>query len=340
MRALIFNGGLKFTYEYPCPQRPAGESIVAVCLAGICATDLEIVKGYMGFSGVLGHEFVGQVIESDRKGLIGRRVVGEINCPCGACELCRRGRGSHCRARSVLGIQKRDGAFADFLCLPDGNLHPVPEAVSDREAVFVEPLAAACRAFEQAVPQSGERVVILGDGRLGLLIAAVFVAHGSEVTLMGAHRNKLLIAESWGAHVELEGSGCAASRSDIVVDATGTPAGLQRAMALVSPGGKIILKTTVAAPYHIALSPLVVDEITVIGSRCGPFGTALDLLAARRVDVRPMVTAEYPLEEGVEAFRRAGEGDALKVLLSNEHAQVHSGPYAREAREVAAHTRV
>ncbi|MCX6353351.1 MAG: alcohol dehydrogenase catalytic domain-containing protein [Candidatus Aureabacteria bacterium] len=321
MRALFFDGKLKFTAEHPRPERSDQEACVAVSLAGICATDIEIVKGYMGFRGILGHEFVGKVLESGRSELVGKRVVGEINCPCGSCELCRRGLGNHCPERSVLGIKNRDGAFAEYLVLPDKNLHLVPDTVSDRDAVFSELLAAACRAFEQANIREGEQVAVLGDGRLGLLIAAVFIAHGVEITVIGKHGEKLAIAHGWGARTELIPGDPRDLRADIVVDATGSASGLAYAMEMVRPGGRIVMKTTIAAPHALSLAPLVVNEITLIGSRCGSFDHALALLAGKRVGVGALISAEYPLERAEEAFKRAGSGGALKVLfdISGHH---------------------
>lgn len=314
MRALVYDGKLSLRDDYPRPERKPGESLVAVSLAGICATDLEIVKGYMGFRGVLGHEFTGRVAESDRKDLIGARVVGEINCPCGRCALCRRGLGKHCPSRSVLGIQGRDGAFADYLVLPDGNLHAVPDGVSDREAVFTEPLAAAWQALIQAVPAKGEEAVVLGDGRLGLLVAMVFAAEGVPVTLLGKHGDKLAIARKAGAKTGMIGGADRLLRADLVVEATGHPSGLETALRIVRPAGRIVLKTTVAGPHTTGLAPLVVNEVTVIGSRCGPFDRALGSLASRSVDVSAMVSAEFTLEKGVEAMRAAA--GSLKVLLA------------------------
>lgn len=314
MRALVYNGTVHLRTDYPAPERTPGESLVAVSLAGICATDLEIVRGYMGFRGVLGHEFVGRVTESDRSDLIGRRVVGEINCPCGRCALCARGLGKHCPSRNVLGIQGRDGAFADLLVLPDNNLHPVPEGVSDREAVFTELLAAAWQALIQAAPAKGEETVILGDGRLGILVAMVFASEGLPVTLLGKHPEKLALARAAGAETRLVGEAHGMPEADVVVEATGSPSGLAMALGIVRPTGRIVIKTTVAVPHSVALAPLVVNEVTVIGSRCGPFGRALESLSAHAVDVSSLVGAEFPLERGVEAMRAAA--GALKVLLT------------------------
>jgi alcohol dehydrogenase len=274
------------------------------------------MKGYMGFRGVPGHEFVGRVVESDRRELIGERVVGEINCPCRGCVLCRAGLGKHCRSRSVLGIQGRNGAFAEYLTLPDVNLHRVPASVSDREAVFVEPLAAACQALEQSGVSGGDKVVVLGDGKLGLLIAMIFAVSGAAVAVVGTHEKKLAIAERAGITARTVAGAASCAEADIVVEATGSPTGLECALRMVRPGGTIVLKTTVAAPHTLDLSRLVVDEVSLIGSRCGSFDEALALLAENRLDVLPLISAEYPLERGREAFAKAGERDSLKVLLT------------------------
>lgn len=316
MRALVFDGSLRFRDDYPSPRRNPGESLIEVDLAGVCATDLEIVKGYMGFRGIPGHEFVGRVVESDREDLRGMRVVGEINCPCGACDLCNRGLGNHCRARTVLGIQGKDGAFAEYLTLPDRNLHAVPAGVTDRQAVFAEPLAAACRAFDHANLAEGERAVVLGDGRLGLLIAMVFRAEGRSVTLVGKHERKLELARSAGIHVLRLSEAGEVRGADAVVDASGDASGLECALDLVRPAGRIVLKTTIASPYRIDLSRVVINEVSIIGSRCGPFERALRLLADRRVEIDAMISAEYPLEVGTEAFTRAGDGVSVKLLLA------------------------
>lgn len=315
MRALVYDGVLSFRDDYPPPRRAPGESLVRVMLAGICATDCEIVKGYMGYRGIPGHEFVGVVEESDTRELLGRRVVGEINCPCGKCTLCAAGLGNHCAERSVLGILHRDGAFAEHLTLPDSNLHPVPDGVSDREAVFTEPLAAACRALEQAELSEKENVTILGDGRLGILAAMVFSSAGVPVKLVGKDRRKLALAAGDRVAVEVLGERGARRDADVVVDATGSPSGLECALKIVRPTGKIILKTTIAEPYRLDLAPLVVDEVTLIGSRCGPFKKAIELLDSRRLDILPLVSAEYPLDRGPEAFEKAGGEGVVKVLL-------------------------
>ncbi|MCX6357684.1 MAG: alcohol dehydrogenase catalytic domain-containing protein [Candidatus Aureabacteria bacterium] len=317
MNALLFDGGLRFRNDYPEPACGKGESLVAISVAGICATDLEIVKGYMGFRGVPGHEFVGRVIQSGRPGLKGARVVGEINCSCGRCDLCRRGLQKHCRSRTVLGIQGRDGAFADYLSLPDDNLHILPGKISDQAAVFAEPLAAACQACDDAGVREGEEVAILGDGRLGLLTALAFLAHGTRVTLIGTHRQKLAIAGRAGARTVVSGEAGRGGPYDAVIEATGSPDGLAQALAMVRPRGRIVMKTTVACRHALSLASLVIDEVSLVGSRCGNFNAAIALLEQGRVDPEPMISARYPLSEGEAAFSRAGDHDALKVVFLN-----------------------
>ena len=318
MTALYYDGGLSLRRDYPVPAPGEGESLVRVLLAGICSTDLEIAAGYMAFRGVPGHEFVGVVVKSGTRALVGKRVVGEINCPCGECALCRRGLGRHCPNRSVLGIAGRDGAFAEYLVLPDANLHPVPPGVSDDEAVFTEPLAAACRAFEHANAAPGEKVLILGDGRLGILIARVFAARGVPVTLLGRHARNLELAAAPLVTTGMVGDKGEGRSADVVIEATGSASGLPLALSRLRPEGRLVLKTTIADRYRIDLAPIVVDEITVIGSRCGSFEAALDLIASGGVELASLVSARYPLDRAIEAFAKAAGKGVLKVLLETD----------------------
>ena len=315
MKALVFDKSLQFVPNYPDPSPRLNEALIRVTRAGVCNTDLEIVKGYMGFTGVLGHEFVGVVESAPKKELVGRRVVGEINCACGACEMCRRGLGRHCPTRTVLGILSRDGAFAERLTLPVENLHVVPDELADDEAVFTEPVAAAFEIIEQ-LPYLGPTysVVVLGDGKLGLLVAQVLVTTGCRLVAVGKHPEKLgiLQARKIATRLLIE---CGDDQFDIVVDCTGSPSGFELASKLVRPRGTIVLKSTVAGAAPLNLAPLVINEITVIGSRCGPFPPALQALRARKVDVRPLISAAYPIEEGVAAMHCAAQKGALKVLL-------------------------
>ncbi len=313
MRAAVFEDQLLFTDRAELRPVRDNEVIVDVVKAGICETDLQLCRGYMGFRGTLGHEFVG-IARSGR--FAGRRVVGEINCPCRACELCRNRLGNHCPQRTVVGIVAHDGAFADSLLIPEANLHEVPAHVSDEEAVFVEPLAAACRVPEQISLKGGERVTILGDGRLGNLCAQVLGYHGCNVRVVGKHDFKLSVLGSLGiATTRLEVLLLERS-ADLVVDCTGSPSGLGLALQLVRPCGTIVLKSTVAAAQTVHMAAFVIDEIRLLGSRCGPFDTALDLLSRGVISVKPLLSATYPLESAVAAFAHAARQDTLKVLFA------------------------
>jgi threonine dehydrogenase-like Zn-dependent dehydrogenase len=310
MRALRWDGSrLSVARDVPDPVPAPGEALVRVHLAGICRTDLEIRRGYLGFRGTLGHEWVGQVVNAPDPELVGRRVVGEINFACGACPTCRAGLRRHCPTRRVLGIVGADGAFADLLVVPAANLHPVPDSVPDAAAVFTEPLGAAFEILEQ-LPVAGLRAVVLGDGKLGLLVAQVLRAAGADTLLAGHHPEKLERARRLGL-----AAGSPAPGADLVVDATGAPGGLAAALGLVRPRGTIVLKTTVASEHRLDLSPTVIDEVTIVGSRCGPFAPALAALATTSVSVAPLVDAVYPLNDGVEAFAGAATPGTLKVLL-------------------------
>ena len=324
MHALVYDGeALRLREDYPRPGPPPGEALVRVRLAGICNTDLEIVRGYMGFRGVLGHEFVGTVEEcaagSEARSeaeclMIGQRVVGEINAYCGECSTCRAGRPTHCPNRTTLGIWGRDGAFAEYLTLPVRNLHRVPDTISDEEAVFTEPLAAALEILEQVHLRPTDRVVVLGDGKLGLLVAQALALTGCDLLAVGRHREKLAILARRGipTALEAEAEGLAA---DVVVECTGRPEGFAAARRILRPRGTLVLKSTYHGYVEADLTGLVVDEITLVGSRCGPFPPALRLLQRGLVDVRSLISAVYPLAQGVEAFARAAEPGVLKVLL-------------------------
>ncbi len=314
MRAVLFDGNLKLSSDYPAPKRQPGESLIRVKLAGICNTDLEITKGYMGYSGVLGHEFVGVVEESDEPRLRNKRVVGEINIGCNECEACTSGMRTHCSSRTVLGIMGRDGAMADLCALPDSNLHEVPEAVPDEAAVFCEPLAAAFEILAQVPVEPDQKTVVLGDGKLGLLVAQVLKTTGADVLLLGHSSEKLLLARNWGVRTALADE-LRAETADVVVDCTGSTDGFATALGIVRPRGTIVVKTTVAERFSINLAPLVINEITVVGSRCGPFEPALNALADGSVRVREMITDIFPLVRAPEAFERASRREAIKVLL-------------------------
>ncbi len=316
MRAILCDNGFRFDPAYPDPVPPPGEALVRVRLAGICNTDLELLRGYMAFRGVLGHEFVGEVVQGPEPAWISRRVVGDINAACYACAACRAGRHTHCPNRTTLGIDRRDGALADYLVLPQTNLYAVPDQLPDEAAVFAEPLAAACEILEQVHLRPTDRVIVLGDGKLGLLVAAVLRLTGCDLTLVGRRPEKLAIAAGWGVPVRLVEHALPARSADVVVECTGSPAGFAQARALVRPRGTLVLKSTYYGDLALNLSALVVDEITLVGSRCGPFAPALRLLASGLVDVRPLITAVYTLDEAQAAFDRAGAKGVLKVLVA------------------------
>jgi alcohol dehydrogenase len=316
MKALCFDGKLTLR-EVAKPLRAPGEALIQVLLAGICGTDREILKGYSGFRGILGHEFVGRVVECDDPKWIGQRVVGEINLACGRCEWCAKGLGRHCPHRTVLGIVNRDGVFAEFVTLPVVNLHRVPDEVSDQAATFVEPLAAAAEILEQMRLAPGTRVAIVGDGRLGLLTAQVLRHAAAEVTLIGRHGWKLDLARAWGVRVLSEDDEELASSSfPVTVEATGSPCGIDEALRLVQPRGTVVMKSTFHGAAHFDATKLVVDEVTLLGSRCGVFGPALELLRHGHVTVHHLINKIFPLELGLEAFEYLDQTSAVKVLLA------------------------
>ena len=312
MRALVLDEGVRLRTAQPAPTPAAGEVLVRVACAGICETDLQLIKGYMGFRGVLGHEFVG-VAESGP--FTGQRVVGEINCACGACDMCARGLPTHCSKRTVLGILNHDGAFADLISVPQRNLHRVPDSIPNDIAVFTEPVAAACQIPEQLPIGRTDRVVVLGDGRLGILCAQVLAGLSDRVTVVGKHPGKLALVESLGIATTLLSDAPPDRSADVVVDCTGSETGLPTALRLVRPRGTIVLKTTVAGQQSMAYAPFVIDEVTLVGSRCGPFERALDALERGLIDVRFLVSERFSLSEGVRALERAQEPGVLKVLL-------------------------
>ncbi|WP_298819269.1 MDR/zinc-dependent alcohol dehydrogenase-like family protein [Chloroflexus sp.] len=312
MRAIVFDNQLQFRADYPEPQRQPGEALIRPHLVGICNTDLEITRGYMNFRGVLGHEFVGTVIESDNPAWIGQRVVGEINAACRRCPTCLRGDESHCPQRTTLGIDRRDGAMADLFTLPESCLHAVPTTVSDEAAVFTEPLAAALEIVQQSHIHPTDRVAVVGDGKLGAMIAQVLRLTGCDLTLVGRHPERWELYRRQGVTC-VTVSELTANQFDIVIDCTGNPAGLATARQLVRPRGRLVLKSTFAAEARLNLSMLVVDEIQLIGSRCGPFAPALRLLERGLIETESLISARYPLDAGMHAFAVAP--GQLKVLL-------------------------
>lgn len=319
MYALVINQAaprsITFVTDRPEPSPAAGEVRIRVRLAGICSTDLEIVRGYMNFTGVPGHEFVGLVDHGPTE-LLGKRVVAEINCVTQDSHARDEDARKHAWPRTVLGILGRDGAFADYVTAPAANCHILPDSVSDREAVFVEPLAAAAQATRDFAFSRDMRVALLGSGRLGILCAQVLALHVDSLDVIGRNERTLGVCRSLGLRTMLVSELSPDARYDVLVECTGSADGLRTALKCVRPRGAIILKSTYAQPPEIDLSPVVINEIRVIGSRCGPFAPAIALLAARRVKVEPLIDGEFPLSRGVEAFAAAGRAGALKVLLA------------------------
>lgn len=315
MRAVIVsNGVLRIEVDWPRPQPSESEALIRLSVAGICATDLEIVKGYAGFSGVLGHEFVGVVEQCAVTEWLGRRVVGTINLGCRTCPVCLAEGPEHCPNRSTLGIRGKDGAFADYLTLPVVNLIPVPDDVPDEVAVFTEPLAAALRIREQLPIHPTHRLAVVGPGRLGLLIGKVLALHGNEVVMLGRSSASLALPERWGLTVGYP-QDYPADAFDLVVEATGNEAGLRESLRLVRPRGTLVLKSTFQGTPSFDLTKLVVSEINLVGSRCGPFAPALRLLATGQIPVREMIDGEYLLDEALKAFAHAAQPGVRKILL-------------------------
>jgi len=306
-------GQLKLRHSIPVPDPPDGEALVRVKRAGICNTDVELARGYYPYSGVLGHEFVG-VVDRGPADLQGRRVVGEINAVCGRCDACRAGRRTHCERRTVLGIVNRNGAFAEYLTLPVENIHPIPAAVSDDAAVFIEPLAAALEIQEQVSIAPADRVLVIGDGKLGQLVAQTLALTGCQLRVVGRYGPKRALLEARGITViredEIRAGGC-----DVAVECTGNHLGFSAAVKALRPRGTLVMKSTYADTLTFNASTIVVNELTLIGSRCGPFPKAISLLADRAVDVTPLIQARYPLERALDAFDHAQRPGTLKVLF-------------------------
>ena len=299
----------------PRPERPEGFALIRLLAGGICNTDLELRRGYYGFSGTPGHEFVGEVVEADTHALAGRRVVGEINLACHACSWCARGLERHCPGRTVLGIVRQPGAFSEFFVLPERNLRLVPDSLRTETAVFTEPVAAACEILDQVAIPKGGAVAVLGDGKLGLLIAQVLQANGCRVHQFGRHSEKLRIAASQGVTTEIAGANLPVAEYEWVVDATGSPAGLRAAVGMVQPRGTVILKSTVHGEVPVDTAPVIVNEITLVGSRCGRFEPALELLRRGAIDVESMISDQMSLSRAVDAFGRAAQIRVIKVLI-------------------------
>ena len=317
MKALRVQDHAVVVADVPSPDRP-GEAVVRVIKSGVCNTDLEIVRGYAGFNGTIGHEFVGVVERSDSDpGWLGKRVVGEINVGCGVCPLCKQGDSRHCPERTVLGIHGRDGAHAEFLTLPSRNLIEVPDQVSNHAAVFAEPLAAAYGISERVVIAPDDRIAVIGDGKLGLLCAMTLKLSADSVTLIGKHRKKVALAGKRGVEGVMADNTAGLKNSfDIVVEASGSGTGFASALDLVKPRGTIVLKSTFHGDPRWEAARVVVDEISVVGSRCGRLAPAIELLASNRVHVDDLISEEFPLNDGVSALRAAEAKGVLKVLLA------------------------
>lgn len=301
--------------KVPQPRRPEGFATIRLLCGGICTTDLELQRGYYGFSGTPGHEFVGEVAASENANILGRRVVGEINLACRRCEWCRRGLGRHCPKRTVLGIVRHPGAFREFLTLPEVNLHVLPYSISNEAAVFVEPLAAACEILDQANLPEGADIAVLGDGKLGLLIAQVLNAGRFNVHLYGRHKDKLRIAERAGVQTVVVRNKLPSAAYDWIVEATGSQDGLRQAIRMARPRGTVFMKSTVHGAVRIDTAPVIVNEITLAGSRCGRFEPALNLLQSGKINVLDMISDTMPLSQAPRAFRLAARRGVLKVLL-------------------------
>ena len=319
MKAIVFDNELKLDNNYPKPIPQKGEALIRVTLAGICNTDNEITKGYMGYVGVLGHEFVGIVedVNGEDKSLIGKRVVAEISLGCDDpnCEWCAKKNYRHCPNRHTIGIWKKDGCMAEYLTVPTNILFEVPQNVTDEQAVFVEPLAAACEILEQLHIEPMSKIVVLGDGKLGLTTALTLNAHNLDVLLVGKHQNKLDIAAAQGVKTQLLDTFTPEKKYDVVVEATGSASGFETSMALTKPRGVLVLKSTVASGKELNLAPIVIDEITVLGSRCGQFPPALRLLKNHRIDFTPFITKTYSIDDALEAFEANKSKESLKILI-------------------------
>lgn len=319
MKAIVFDNELKLDKNYAKPVPQKGEALIKVSLAGICNTDYEITKGYMGYVGVLGHEFVGVVEEVNGadQSWVGKRVVAEISWGCDDpnCEWCAKKNYRHCPNRHTIGIWKKDGCMAEYITIPTNILFEVPENVTDEQAVFVEPLAAACEILEQLHIEPTSKVLVLGDGKLGLTTALTLNAHNLDVLLVGKHQNKLDIAKAQGVKTQLLSDFTPEKKYDVVVEATGSASGFETSMSLTKPRGVLVLKSTVATGKELNLAPIVIDEITVLGSRCGQFAPALRLLENKRIDFSPFISATYPIEDALEAFEANKSKETLKILI-------------------------
>ena len=317
MKALVFDKELNFVPDYPKPIPQKGEALIKITHAGICNTDVEITKGYMGFKGICGHEFLGVVeeINGENKNLIGKRVTGEINLGCGSCPDCYNNMQRHCQNRQTLGIYKKDGIFAEYVTLPIENIVEIPDNIPDSDAILIEPLAAALEILEQVHIKPADKIAVLGDGKLGILISLVLSTTPANLIVIGKHENKLEILKKQGIKTKLLKDATETKYYDIVVDATGSVDGFEKCVSLVKPRGILVLKSTVAAEKPINLSQIVIDEITIVGSRCGQFRPALRLLEKKIFDLKPLISKTFSFDNAIEAFNYAQEKGVLKVIL-------------------------
>jgi threonine dehydrogenase-like Zn-dependent dehydrogenase len=318
MIAVHLENGRVEIRKKPLPRRKDGFALIRVLAAGICNTDLELRRGYYGFRGTPGHEFTGEVVEAGTKALVGKRVAGEINLACGHCEYCRRNLGRHCLRRTVMGIVEHPGAFAEFVTLPEKNLHLVPRGLTPEQAVFIEPLAAACEILDQVRMGRGETAAVLGDGKLGLLIAQVLTARNIHVVHYGRHKEKLALSKAAGAETKIAGDKLPRGAYEYVVDATGSVRGLESAVHMTKPRGTVIMKSTVHGVVGIDAAPVIVNELTLVGSRCGRFEPAISLLRRGAVKVDEMIHARRKLSDAASAMDQAAERGVLKILLLPE----------------------
>jgi alcohol dehydrogenase len=308
------NGSVEIRKK-PLPRRKDGFALIRVLAAGICNTDLELRRGYYGFRGTPGHEFAGEVVEAETKSLVGKRVAGEINLACGKCEYCARNLGRHCLRRTVMGIVDHPGAFAEFVTLPEANLHVIPRGISTEQAVFLEPLAAACEILDQVAMREGDTAAVLGDGKLGLLIAQALTARGVNVVHFGRHAEKLALSRAAGAETKIAGAKLPRGAFNYVVDATGSATGLESAVQMAKPRGTVVMKSTVHGLVGIDTAPVVVNELTLVGSRCGRFEPAIALLRRGAVKVEEMIHARRKLSGAAAAMDQAARRGVLKVML-------------------------
>ncbi len=316
MKALIFDNELKLDNNYPMPNIKEGEVLIKTSMVGICNTDYEITKGYIGFHGILGHEFVGIVVDGD-KDLIGKRVVGEINLACNTCSYCAQGLQRHCPNRQTLGIFNKDGCFSEYFTLPRENVLLVPDSISDEEIVFIEPIAAALEILEQVKIEPSHKVALLGDGKLGLSIALILNAYNIDFVHIGKHADKLALSSKMGSNTKLlaDVSDDDKMGFDVVIEATGSKGGFETSLSLVKPRGTLVLKSTIAADEGLNLASVVVNEVTIIGSRCGLFAPAMRLFENKKIDVKPLISHILPFEKALDAFELNKKKEVIKVLL-------------------------